>query len=79
MTRFVGRARNKDEPGGQGPAIHQGGVCEEEKRARGQTPASTLQVCGVGASGIWALIQWAAGCVGLSSAVVVSRENVWEP
>lgn len=51
---------------------------EEEERVHGETPASTLPVCGVGAGGFQALVQGAAGRVGLSSTQVVSRGSVRE-
>ena len=60
------RERSEDEPGGQGHAVHRAREYEEEESVHGQTPASTLQMIRLGACGIWAFIQRAAGCVGLS-------------
>ena len=68
MTGFAGRGRerNEDEPGGQGHAVHRAREYKEEERVHGQTQASTVQMICLGACGIWALIQRATGCVGLS-------------
>ena len=62
----------------QGPELcfHQGREYEEEKGVHGKIPATTLQMCGLGACGQPGTCPWAAGHLGLSRHRGVQQREV---
>ena len=67
---------------GQGTRVTLLTKAESIRRKRGyvqrhRLPA--LEKCGLAACGIWALVQWDAGRVGLSRHCSSQRGSIWDP